>query len=304
MKALQDLQLFVRAAKASSLSAAARGMDISPAAASLAVKRLEAELDVQLMVRSTRSLRLTNDGELFLRQCEQALELLTDACDNLSSGRKVVCGQIQLSAPSDLGRNLVLPWLQLFRDRYPLTSVRLQLSDRIAAIHSEQVDIALRYGYLPDSTFVALPIAPDNRRVLCASPRYVQYNGAPATPDDLSKHNCLCFMVASQAHDHWRFTKDGEERTVTVHGSFLCDDGDAVHRLALLGEGIAFKSWLDVADDVRAGRLVRLCPDWEGERAPLSMVCSNRRQLSPAVRQLLEFLQERCAMHAKGTSVR
>src|SRR5258708_22001409 len=111
MKALQDLQLFVRAAKASSLSAAARGMDISPAAASLAVKRLEAELDVQLMVRSTRSLRLTNDGELFLRQCEQALDLLTDACDSLSSGRKVVCGQIQLSAPSDLGRNLVLPWL-------------------------------------------------------------------------------------------------------------------------------------------------------------------------------------------------
>lgn len=295
MKALADLQFLVLASRASSLSAAARASGISPAAASALLKRLEAELGERLFVRSTRSLRLTEAGQQFLQQCEAGLALITEAGDALRARRGQVQGRLQLSMPSDLGRNHVLGWLQAFAQQHPGVTLHLQVSDQLAELHREAIDVALRYGEPADSTLVALPLAPQNRRVLCASPAYVRAHGAPSHPRELVQHRCLCFQLRQRTHDRWRFFRGKEELGVQVGGGVQCDDGDAVRRLALLGEGIAYKSRLDVADDLRHGRLVLLCPGWRGEPAPLYLTCADRSQLRPVVRLLRDFLLERLA---------
>ena len=169
MIALGELQFLVRAGRSASLSEAARAMGISPAAGSAMLKRLEAKLGVILFVRSTRNLRPTVDGLVFLEQYEQGLELINGARESLAAGRDVICGCIQLSVPSDLGRHAVLRWLHEFRCRHPEVEFRLQLSDRLAEVYRQQVDIALRHGQPGASGLIALPVAPDSRRVLCAS---------------------------------------------------------------------------------------------------------------------------------------
>jgi DNA-binding transcriptional LysR family regulator len=295
MKALQDLTLFVHTAEAGSLSAAARRLDLTPAAASAALKRLEAELAAPLFVRSTRSLRLTPEGERFLEHARQALQLLHDGREAVAQGRDVVRGLLQLSAPSDFGRHHLAPWLDEFQQRHPGVRLRLQLSDRLAGLHREPVDLALRYGTPRESSLVALPVAPDNRRVLCAAPAYLARAGTPQSPEDLLRHNCLSFVLGDELHDRWRFRRDGREQAVTVQGDRLSDDGELVRRWALAGHGIVYKSALDVADDLAAGRLVALCPGWQTEATPLVLLCADRRQLSPAVRALHAWLVQRCA---------
>lgn len=293
MKTLQDLELFVRTAELGSLSAAARRLELTPAAASAALKRLEAALQAPLFVRSTRSLRLTAEGDMFLRHCRQALDLLAEGRAAVTSGRAVVRGVLQLSLPSDLGRNVLLPWLDAFQQRHQAVALRLQLSDRLADVYRQPVDLTIRYGTLPDSSLVALPLVPGNRRVLCASPDYLARAGAPASPAELVDHNCLCFMLGEAVHDRWRFFRDGQETSVAVHGDRVSDDGDVVRRWALAGHGLAYKSRLDVHADLQAGRLVAVCADWQGEPAPLNLLCADRRQLSPAVQQLRDFLTPR-----------
>lgn len=293
MKALQDLEIFVKTADGGSLSAAARSLDLSPAVASAALKRLEAELGTALFVRSTRSLRLTQSGEAFLLRCRQALETLRLGREELADGGGLQ-GELLLSLPSDLGRNVMLSWLDEFLALHPRVRLRLQLSDRLADVYRQPVDVAVRYGELPDSNLVALPLAPDCRRVLCASPGYLDRHGAPASPQALAGHACLCFMLSDYVHDHWRFRRGDEEVALRVDPVRVSDDGDAVRRWALAGQGIALKSQLDVAADLAAGRLVALCPDWECEPAPLYLICADRRQLSPVVQALREFLAGRC----------
>lgn len=293
MKALSDLQLFVRAAQASSLSEAARSLDMTPATASAAIKRLETELGAPLFVRSTRHLRLSPEGELFLDDCRAGLEILAQARDRVTAGHETVSGTVCLSMPSDLGRNVVLPWLHSFQSRHPQIQLKLQISDRISDLMRSPIDLALRYGDPPDSSLVSLSVAPDNRRALCAAPSYLARHGAPLSPRELVRHNCLCFMLSERTHDHWTFMRGSEIVEVDVRGGLQCDDGDAVRRLAVAGEGIVYKSYLDVADDLRSGALVRLCPDWQTEAAALNLVCPGRRHLRPAMRVLHSFLVER-----------
>lgn len=296
MWSLRDIEIFVATAETGSLSAAARRLDLTPAAASAAVKRLERELHVALFVRSTRSLRLTQEGEIFLQHCRQGLQAFADGRNLLAGGDATVRGTMQISLPSDLGRNLILPWLDDFQARHPQLQMRVQLSDRIAGVYRQPIDIALRYGLPPDSSLVVLPVAPDNQRVLCASPAYLARAGTPKTPTALIGHNCLCYLLGDAIHDRWCFVRGGREESVRVRGDRVSDDGDAVRRWAVAGHGIAYKSALDVADDLHAGRLTALCQEWRGEAAPLNLVCADRRQINPAVRELREFLAARCAI--------
>ncbi|BBH46084.1 LysR family transcriptional regulator [Pseudomonas sp. KU43P] len=301
MKALQDLDIFVRTVDTGSLSATARQLDLTPAATSAALKRLEAELGVPLFVRSTRSLRLTEQGQRFLEHCRPALDTLQQAAQQMAEGNQALRGVLKLSAPSDFGRNVLLPWLDEFQGLHAQVAIRLQLSDRMANVYSEPVDAAFRYGKPPDSNLVALPLAPSIRRVLCASPAYLAKHGSPATPHDLTTHDCLCFMLAEDVHDRWRFS-DGErsEITVRVRSVNVSNDGDVVRRWALLGKGIAYKAWFDVAQDLAQGRLQSLCPEWTTEAAPLFMVLPSRRQLTPLMRALRDFISERLQRIAPG----
>ncbi|WP_252274290.1 LysR family transcriptional regulator [Pseudomonas subflava] len=295
MLRLDDIALFVRTAELGSLSAAARELDCSPAVASAALKRLEAQLQVRLLLRSTRSLRLTAEGEQYLIHARAALVSLESGRQQLAGTRDEISGVLQIAAPSDFGRNALLPWLDQFQAERPQLSLRLLLSDRVADLFRQPVDIALRYGEPEDSSLVALPVAAGNRRVLCGAPAYFARHGRPGAPAELRRHNCLLYMLGGRAHERWSFADGKRSEALTVSGNRVSDDADVVRRWAVAGQGLVYKSWLDVADDVRDGRLEVALPGWHGEPTPLNLICAHRDQLSGPVRLLREFLQQRCA---------
>ncbi|WP_179673082.1 LysR family transcriptional regulator [Duganella sp. 1224] len=296
MLRLDDLNVFVRTADRSSLSAAARELEISPALASAAVKRLEGELKLRLFARTTRSLRLTEEGEHYLRHAREALRLLKEGHDALIQGKETLGGTLKISMPSDLGRNLVVGWLDQLQAQYPKVVLQLGISDRVSDMYRQPIDIAIRYGKQEDSSLIALPLAPENRRVLVASPDYIKQHGRLKSLDDLAQHNCLRFMLDDVIHDRWSFYSEQHAAPDVVHvsGNRTADDADVVRRWAVAGVGIAYKSRLDVSADIRAGRLQVLLPDVLGEPTPLSMVCMHRSQITPTVLQLRDFLRAQC----------
>jgi DNA-binding transcriptional LysR family regulator len=295
MLRFDDLALFVRTAELGSLSAAARELNCSPAVASAALKRLEAQLQARLLLRSTRSLRLTAEGEQYLAHARAALLSLESGRQQLAGVKAEISGVLQIAAPSDFGRNALLPWLDQFQAERPQLSLRLLLSDRNADLFRQPVDIALRYGEPEDSSLVALPVAADNRRVLCGAPAYFARHGKPRAPADLRRHNCLLYMLGGRVHERWSFAAGKQREALTVSGNRVSDDADVVRRWAVAGQGLVYKSWLDVAGDVQAGRLEVALGDWQGEPTPLNLICAHRDQLSGPVRLLREFLQQRCA---------
>ncbi len=298
---LLDLELFVRTAQIRSLSQAAREMNLQPATASASLKRLEQKLAVRLMVRSTRSLRLTSAGEIFLTHAKQALEALLAARNGIHDNQNTLHGNLRIAGPSDFGRTILRGWLDEFQELHPQLDLMLLLSDRLTDFYRESVDFALRYGVPNDSALIVKPLFSDVRRVLVAAPSYLNQHGIPQTPHELKDHAALACVIRrsgteTQVHDHWSFTRGKQIQQVNVRIRRASDDGAVVHDWAVAGYGIAYKSALDVAADLSAGRLVRLLPDWEGEPSPLNLVMAYRENQPPAVRLALKFLAEKAAL--------
>jgi len=275
------------------LSAAARELDIAPAAASAALKRLETALGTRLFVRSTRSLRLTADGERYLIHARTVLLAIDEGAASVMRDAQTIAGDLSLSIPSDLGRNVMLPWLDEFQALHPAIRLRIRISDRLADLYRQTIDVAIRYGEPEDSGMVALPLAPDNRRVLCGSPAYFKRHAMPKKLSDLQTHNCLRFVLGDAVHERWLFWRNKKSESVMVNGDRISDDGDLVRRWALAGRGLAYKSQLDVSNDLKKGRLVVTLAHYKGELAPLNLVCAHRLMLSPAVVSLRDFLRAR-----------
>ncbi|HEY0817716.1 MAG TPA: LysR family transcriptional regulator [Rhizobacter sp.] len=286
---LSQLQLFVRLANAGTLSAAARQLQLTPAAASAALKRLEAALSVRLVERSTRSMRLTPEGELLREHAERALGVLDDARSLLGAQRERLEGEVHLAAPADLGRHVLSPMLDDILARHPGLRIALQVSDVRQDLMRDRVDIAVRYGELDDSSLVARRLH-TTQSTLVASPDYLARHGAPQHPRDLAQHNCLALHRAERPHTQWVFQRDGAGFTVKVNGNRRADDGGLVREWAVQGLGIAQKARLDVLADLRAGRLVELLPQWQGLRYPLHAIVPAQRHLPLRVRRLLDEL--------------
>lgn len=292
---MDDLQVFVCTVDSGSFSAAARQLDISPALASAAVQRLERSLGIRLLVRSTRRLRLSDEGLRYLPHARQVLAALGDGEVALEQGRGEITGPLRLSTSSDLGRNTLLPWLDQFQAEHPGITLELRLSDQVADLFGDRLDASIRYGQMADSSLVALPLAPDNRRTLCAAPAYIARYGAPRTPQELAGHNCLRYVMGEQTYERWGFITAQGLQTVAVTGDRVSDDADVVRRWAVAGLGVVYKSRLDVYEDLRTGRLVELFPQGYGLPAPLHLVCVHRQALTPALQALRAFLQARFA---------
>tara|TARA_R110000868_G_scaffold1772_1_gene14118 strand:+ start:1693 stop:2616 length:924 start_codon:yes stop_codon:yes gene_type:complete len=294
MKALNDLSIFVETSRQGSFSVAANRLNLTPAAVSAAIKRLEQQINFPLFVRSTRSLRLTGEGETFLAKTTQALELLQDGISEIMSTRGQLSGLIQLAAPSDLGRNLLLDWIAEFTEQHPLVKVKLELTDSLADMYTRPVDIAIRYGQPADSNLVAMPLCTDNFRILCASPAYIAQYPPIKVPQDLLQHNCLCFMLSDSLHNKWTLKKGEHSESLVVSDVLSSNDSDVIRRLACKGKGVAQKSLLDVSQDIISGQLRQILPQWRGDSAPLYMLCADRRLISPIIRQFQTFLQDKC----------
>ena len=295
MSSILDLEVFVRTADTGSLSAAARSLSLTPAAASIALKRLETRLGIRLLARSTRSMRLTEEGRRYLDSVRVALEALSEGEQAIKQQGQSLSGLLQLAAPSDFGRNVLLGWLDEFKLEHPNVRLQLLLNYSNADLFRETVDIALRFGVPRDSSLVALPVVPDHRRVACSSPDYLARHGTPRTPLDLAQHSTLRYMRQGRANNTWYFRQGAVLQEVEVNGDYLSDDGEIVRRWAVAGVGIAYKSWLDVSSDVLAGRLRLVLPELRGERTPLNLLCAHRAQLSKPINLLREMLVARCA---------
>ncbi|MEJ5071420.1 LysR family transcriptional regulator [Enterobacter ludwigii] len=295
MLRLEDLTLFVRAAALGSFSEAAREVGLPPAQVSAAIKRLETHLNIRLFARSTRSLRLTPEGETWLPFATQMLDTLHAGLQQIQAPEDEVRGTLQIAVPSDLGRNLLLSVFQAFRQRHPALRLRILFSDSLTDVFKDPVDVAFRYGNNDDASFISLPVASENRRVLVASPEWIARHEVPKTPEELRQHDVLTYILRGRVYDRWTFLRDGQMQEVQVNSSVMSDDAEVIRRLAIAGEGIANKSWLDVSDDIAQGRLNIILPDYQGDKVPLNMICPHRKQLSTAVRLLYDAVSEKCA---------
>jgi len=287
-----DLRLFVEAARLGSLSAAARRLGRTPAAASATLKRLEAELGVRLIERSTRALRLTGEGALYRDRVAQGLVLLDEAEEVLRRQRDEVAGEIRLAAPVDLVRVWLRSVLDDFQARHPRVSFTLLAGDAMRHLVSEPLDLAIRYGELADSGLVARRLY-DGRRVVVGAPSYLARRGRPAQPSDLPAHNCLAFFTHGAPHRRWSFRRGRRAVAVQVPGDRTSDDGGLIREWALAGYGLAYKSELDVRADIAAGRLEPILRDWQGELSPLNAVFPGSGPRPVRVRRLVDYVRER-----------
>lgn len=287
-----DLKLFLRIAETGNLSSAARDLGLLAATASASLKRIERQLDCRLFERTTRSMRLTQQGELFRAYCRSALQALADGEAALNGSRKALHGQLRISAPADWGRNVLRRWLDDFQEAHPQLGLTLQCSDYRSDLFRDPFDLAFRYGRLDDSALIAQQLA-SNQRILVASPAYIEQHGAPKTLEALRQHNCLLHNLNQLRTNIWRFPGTQGITEITVSGNRVADDGGLVRAWAVDGRGIACKSELDVREDLLAGRLVRLLPHLRGPDWPLYAIYPHRDSVSPAVRAIINFVRER-----------
>lgn len=291
-ESLSDIAVFVACADSGRLSHAARALGVTLAVASAALKRLEAQLGARLILRTTRSLRLSAEGDRYLPHARAALAALGAGRLALAAGAEG-SGLVRITAPADFGRNRLAGWLDEFAVLYPQVRFQITLDDAIADLYAAPVDLALRYGHPADSSLIALPLA-QLLRVACAAPGYVARRGLPQQPQELPAHETICYMRQQRPADRWRFVCGSEECEVQVAPRWTFNDAEMVRRWAVQGRGVAYRIWADVVQDVRAGRLLRVLPQWVGEAVPLNLVYAERR-VSPALRALIDFLLERRA---------
>lgn len=291
---ISDLSLFVRIADSGSITASAKQLGATPATASAALKRLEKQLDTQLFIRSTRQLRITAEGERFLLYCRQALSAIDEGKASLDMLRGKIAGELRFSVSSDLGRNIVLPWLDEVMDDHPGLSLQLSVGDSLSDFYLDRVDVALRYGEPEDSSMVAFQIA-TVQRVVFAAPGYLSRFGTPYAPEDLLQHNCMSYLIGSRTYNKWLFQSGGVRQEVQVSGDRESNDADIVRRWVVAGKGIGYKSILDISGDLKAGRVVRLLTDYEAEPVGIWLICHSRKQVTPAVLMLRDLLRAKCA---------
>jgi len=252
---LEDLHVVLKIAEFRSITAAAIHLDMRPATASAALKRVENTLGTELFIRTTRHLRLSNAGEKYIPQCEQALLMLEQAKQNMQHDLDIVDGELRIALSSDLGRNLVTPWLDEFMQTYSNVGLKLNISDSVVDFYRDSVDIALRYGSPDDNNLYGFKIC-NVLGILCATQSYLAQYGTPQHPHDLATHNGLFYQLYDVTHDVWTFTKDDSEYKIKMSGNRVANDGDLVRRWCVAGKGLAVKSCLDMSADLLSGKVV------------------------------------------------
>lgn len=284
---LDDLALFLMIVEKGSLSAAGREMGLSPATVSERLAALERYYGVTLLARTTRAIRVTDEGRLLV---DGARRLLADAEElrgGIRLGTQRLFGPIRISVPEDLGRSRIVPIIDRFLVDHPEVTIDLNLSDGFVDLVSQNIDFAIRYGALADSSLKTRPLA-SNRRVICASPTYIERHGIPQQPDDLMQHDCIVMRFGINIDREWLFQIDGRTHRVLVQGRRIANDGGVVRSWCLDGQGICSKSYWDVCEDLKAGRLVEVLAKFSAPRTSVQFVYPPTRAQPRRVRMLMD----------------
>lgn len=289
MDHFKQISTFVDVATKGSLSAAARAEGIAPAMIGRRLDALEERLGVKLLQRSTRKIALTNEGIAFLEDCQRILGDLENAEAAVSERSARTSGHLLISAPAGFGRQHVAPLLPSFLAQHRDVSMTLSLNDRVADLIGEGIDVAIRIAALSDSNLIGVKLA-DNKRVVIASPSYIKRHGAPASLDDLVKHNCLA-MSSDGSQRGWTFRQSGKNVTIKVSGNMECNDGAVLHDWALDGKGLAWRSMWEVGAEIEAGKLVTVLDEFAAPGNDIYAVFVQRRHLPLRIRAFVDFLR-------------
>lgn len=287
MDRLQGIEVFVRVAELGGFAKAARDLGLSPPAATRAVSALEDRLGARLLVRTTRSVRLTESGARFLADAKRLLAELQEAEESAAGDHAEPRGELRITAPLLFGRLHVAPVLAAFLDRYPLVSAQALFLDRSVSLMEEGLDLAVRIGPLPDSSLIAIKVG-EVRPTVFASPAYLARAGTPQRPSDLSGHR-LIHANSVSALPEWRFLEAGSERRFRFEPRLTLNANEAVRELAESGWGVARLLSYQVAEALSAGRLVRLLEDYEPAPLPVHLLHPEGRRTSAKLRAFVDF---------------
>ena len=293
---LNELRTFARILALGSLSAAARDLGVTLAVVSKRLGSLERRVGVRLIQRTTRRLSATEAGEGLRAHAERVLDELATAEERLATGREEPVGILRIGAPVSFGRRHVAPVLAELTERHLRLSAELRLDDRLANLIEDRLDAAVRIGTPTDGAMTMRRLA-ENRRILVASPAYLDRVGRP---DGTGACSQLTALRYGEGNEPWRLLgPEGQSVQVLPTTRLRCDNGDVVHDWALAGHGIMLRSEIDVAEDVDAGRLERILPDFASAAMPVYVLFPSRRQMSMKLRLFIEMLAD----HLRGLPI-
>jgi LysR family transcriptional regulator for bpeEF and oprC len=293
MADLRTLSIFVRVAERRSFVRAAADLGITQSGVSNAISRLEDQLGVRLLARTTRRVSLTDDGAAFFERCRQSLAELEEAELVLKETRLKPTGRLRVDMPVSFGRLKLVPLLGPFQAQNPDLQLVVSFTDRYVDLVEEGIDVSVRFGVLQDSSLMARRLTQTQFRVVGA-PSYLAKHGRPRTPDDLAEHNCLAFTLRdSRLARDWRFARDGVETTVAPQGNMSFSDGAALCDAACAGYGLAQIHGYYIDNAVTAGKLEPVLEKFRPAIDPIWLVYPQTRHLSPKVRAFIDFMTAR-----------
>ncbi|MDJ0595528.1 MAG: LysR family transcriptional regulator [Pleurocapsa sp. MO_226.B13] len=293
MDKLKSLLIFIRSAQHRSFSSAARQLGMSPSAVSRAVLRLEDDLGVRLLQRTTRSLTLTEDGARFYDRCQQILAELEEAELEVKQAQSLPRGTLRLDLSLALGKMYIAPKLPQLIAKYPNLNLNVSFSDRMTDIIEEGIDATVRVGMGNDSRLIMRTMG-TAYLVTCAAPAYLQQAGTPKTPQELERYRCINFIYPQTRREFtWKFELAGDEVALSVPSYLQFDDAEAVLEAAIQGAGIIQAVKYIVAGAIARGELQPILTDYTPQLGtPIAVIYPQKRYLSAKVRVFVEFMTE------------
>lgn len=287
MNKFQGMLAFARVVEHGGFTAASRRMNLSVSAIAKSVARLEADLGVQLIIRTTRHLAVTEDGKEFYARCGQILEEIDKAEGSVKRGHRSPEGRVRIILPASFGRGTFLPRLADLMERYPRIVLDVHLNDRPVDLISQQFDLAVHIGELNESSLISRVLT-RGPRVTAASPDYLRKYGEPKLPEDLVRHTCIVSTFGSV----WPYRNGKREIRIKVPERLLVSSSDAMRESALLGLGIIQANWWTLRNDLAAGRIKPLLTNHAVEGNPISVVYPNSQFVPERLRVLIQFLED------------
>lgn len=287
MDRFQSMSIFVTAVEEGSLSAAARQLRMPLTTVSRNVSELEAYLKTRLLNRSSRKLTLTDAGRTYVTACKQILEYVTEAERGASGEYSAPKGNLNITAPIVFGRLHIVPIVAEFLRAYPDVDIRMVLTDGVANLLEERVDLAVRIAPLPDSSHLAARVGLI-RRVVCGSPAYFAERGIPTKPDDIVNHDCVT-RDGQSFENAWTFSVGKSSVAIAIHARLIVNTAEAAIDAAIAGVGITRVLSYQIVDAVRAGTLVMVLEDFEPVPMPVSLVYAAQGLLPLKLRAFIDF---------------
>jgi DNA-binding transcriptional LysR family regulator len=291
MDRLAAMKVFVAVAEAESFAMAAHRLGISPPQATRALRLLEERIGTRLLQRTTRVVRLSQAGERFLADCRRILTEVDEAEASAAGSHADPVGVLAITAPVMFGRLHVAPVVLDFLERHPAIDVRLLLVDRVVDLIDEGFDVAVRIAHLPDSSLAAVRVGAV-RRVVCASPAYLERHGVPRHPADITRHTVVTFGAAEQSQD-WAFRLGARTERVQPRSRLIVNAADVAVAAAIAGRGLTRVLTYQASGEVRAGRLVKVLTDFEPAPLPIHLVHAGGRRVSARARAFVDFAVDR-----------